>query len=198
MVDPTDLATLDHATKQFSQVLAPLRSEDLDGPTACGDWTIRDIANHVCGGALRYAHYMRGGTADGVAWTRAADHVGDNPRAVHDQSSAELRKLFARPGAGSIRAQHPMQTVSGDELLCMRVEELAVHAWDIASTLDPAATINPTLAAYVLDRGAEILQMQRSHGYFAEVALANEEAPAEAHLLAFTGRSMPQPPDGPR
>lgn len=192
MVVTTDLATLDRATQLFSQVLASLRPEDLDRPTACGEWTIRDIANHVCGGAMRYAHYMRGGTADEVAWTRAADHVGDRPRAVHEQGSAELRRLFAQPGAGSIRAHHQLQTVSGSELLYMRVEELAVHAWDIASTLDPTATIDPTLAAYVLDRGNSIIQMQRNHGYFAEVAPADTDAPAAVQLLALTGRSMPQ------
>lgn len=191
VLDSTDLDTLDRATQSFSQVLGSLDAEVLDRPTACGDWTVKDVANHVCGGALRYAHYLRGGMPEEIAWTRTADNVGDDPRAAHDNLSAELRTLFAQPGAGSIRAHHPMQTISGGELLRMRVAELAVHAWDIASTLDATSTIDNDLAAYILDRGASILQAQREHGYFADVERAHPDAPAPARLLALTGRSMP-------
>ena len=191
MLDSTDLDALDRATQSFSQVLASLDTDACDRPTACGDWTIKDVANHVCGGALRYAHYLRGGMPEGIVWTRAADNLGDDPRAAHDRLSAELRTLFAQPGAGLIRAHHPMQTVSGGGLLRMRVEELAVHGWDITSTLDPTSTIDNDLAVYILDRGALILQAQRDHGYFAEVEPANPDATAPARLLALTGRSMP-------
>jgi uncharacterized protein (TIGR03086 family) len=191
MLDSTDLDTLDRATQAFSQVLGSLDTDVLALPTACGDWTVNDVANHVCGGALRYAHYLRGGMPDEIAWTRTADNVGNDPRTAHDNLSAELRTLFAQSGAGSIRAHHPMQTVSGAVLLRMRVAELTVHAWDIASTLDATSTIDNDLAAYILDRAASILQAQREHGYFADVEPANPNAPAPARLLALTGRSMP-------
>jgi uncharacterized protein (TIGR03086 family) len=191
MLDSTDLDMLDRATQSFSQVLGSLVTDVLDRPTACGDWTINDVANHVCGGALRYTHYLRGGLPDEIAWTRTADNIGNDPRTVHDNLSAELRTLFAQPGAGSIRAHHPMLTVSGAVLLRMRVAELAVHAWDIASTLDAASTIDNDFAAYILDRGAPILRAQRERGYFADVEPADPEAPAQARLLALTGRSMP-------
>ncbi|MFL0276393.1 TIGR03086 family metal-binding protein [Mycobacterium sp. SMC-19] len=190
-VDSTDLDMLDHATQSFSLVLGSIDTEDFGRPTACGDWTIKEIASHVCGGALRYAHYLRGGLPDEIAWTRAADHVGNDPRTVHDKLSAELRTLFAQPGAGSVGAHHPMQTVSGAVLLRMRVAELAVHAWDMESTLDAASTLDDDLAAYLLDRAISILRAQREHGYFADVEPANPDAPAPARLLALTGRSMP-------
>ncbi|MGH3969675.1 MAG: maleylpyruvate isomerase N-terminal domain-containing protein, partial [Mycobacterium sp.] len=126
------------------------------------------VSNHVCGGALRYAHYLRGGMPEEIAWTRTADNVGDDPHATQDNLSAELRTPFAQPDAASIRTHHPMQTASGGALLRMRVVELAVHAWDIASTLDATSTIDNDLAAYILDRGASILQAQREHGYFCQ------------------------------
>lgn len=191
ILDSTDLDMLDRATQAFSQILGSLDTDVLDRPTACGDWTINDVANHVCGGALRYTHYLRGGLPDEIAWTRTADNIGNDPRTVHDNLSAELRTLFAQPGAGSIRAHHPMLTVSGAVLLRMRVAELAVHAWDIASTLDAASTIDNDFAAYILDRAAPILRAQRERGYFADVEPADPEAPAQARLLALTGRSMP-------
>ncbi len=191
MLDSTDLSALDRATESFSRVLASLDADVFDWRTACGDWTIRDVANHVCGGALRYAHYLRGGMPEGTFWTRTADNIGGDPRAAHDRLSAELRTLFAEPGSGSIHAHHPMQTVSGGALLRMRVAELAVHAWDITSALDPTSTIDNDLAVYILDRGASVLQAQRDHGYFAEVELANPDAAPAVRLLALTGRSRP-------
>lgn len=190
-LDSTDLDALDRATQSFSQVLRSLDTDVLDLHTACGDWTVKDVANHVCGGALRYAHYLRGGTPEEIAWTRAADNVGDDPCAAHDNVSAELRTLFAQPGAGSIRAHHHMQVVSGGVLLRMRVIELAVHAWDIASALDDTSTIDNDIAAYILDRAPSILRAQRERGYFADVEPASPGAPAPARLLALTGRSMP-------
>lgn len=191
MLDSTDLDSLDRATRAFSQVLGSLELDVLDRPTACGSWTIKDVANHVCGGALRYAHYLRGGMPGEIAWTRTADNAGNDPQAAHDNLSAELRTLFAQSGAGSLRAHHPMQTVSGAVLLRMRVAELAVHAWDIASTLDATSTIDNDLASYILDRATPILRAQREHGYFAHVEPANPDAPASARLLALTGRFMP-------
>ncbi|WP_185981776.1 TIGR03086 family metal-binding protein [Skermania sp. ID1734] len=189
MVDATDLAALDRATQQFSEVLASLGPDDLSQPSACDGWDVRDVANHVCGGALRYAHYLRGGMPDEIAWTRTADNAGDDPRAAHDQLSRELRTLFAQPSADTIRAHHPVQTVSGTELLYMRVEELAIHAWDISGALDASATIDEPLAAYILDRGTEVLRIQREHGYFAGSKAIGDDAPAAARLLALTGRA---------
>ncbi|MGH3629478.1 MAG: TIGR03086 family metal-binding protein [Sciscionella sp.] len=189
LLDSTDLDMLDRATRSFSQVLEPLDVTTLDRPTACGDWTVKDVANHVCGGALRYAHYLRGGMPEEIAWTRTADNVGNDPRAAHDNLSAELRTLFAQPAAGSIRAHHPMQTVSGGALLRMRAVELAVHGWDIASTLDATSTIDNDLAVYLLDRAASILRAQRERGYFADVEPAGQHATASAQLLALSGRS---------
>lgn len=191
MLDSTDLDALDLATQSFSQVLGSMEVVFFDHPTACGDWTVKDVANHVCGGALRYAHYLRGGMPEDIAWTRTSDNVGNDPHAAHDNLSAELRTLFAKPGAGSIRAHHPMQTVSGGTLLRMRVAELAVHAWDIANALDASSTIDNDLAVYILNRGASILQVQREHGYFANVGPADPQAPAPVRLLYLTGRSMP-------
>jgi uncharacterized protein (TIGR03086 family) len=190
-VDSIDLDTLDRATQAFSQVLGSLDVAAYDRRTACGDWTVKDIANHVCGGALRYAHYLRGAMPEEIAWTRTADNVGDDPQATHDNLSAKLRTLFAEPSAGSIRAHHPMQTVSGATLLRMRVTELTVHAWDIASALDATSTIDDNLAAYILHRGASILRVQREHGHFIDVGPADPHAPAPARLLSLTGRSMP-------
>ncbi|MGW6375754.1 TIGR03086 family metal-binding protein [Rhodococcus sp. NPDC055112] len=189
VLEPEDLDALDRATQSFSQVLGSLDAAELSRPTTCGDWTIKDVANHVCGGAVRYAHYLRGGMPEGAVWTRTADHVGDDPRVAHEHLSAELRTLFAQPDAGSIRAHHPMKTVSGGALLRMRVEELVVHAWDIESTLDAESSIDNALAVYILDRGAAILQTQREHGYFADVEPAGRHAAAPERLLASTGRS---------
>jgi uncharacterized protein (TIGR03086 family) len=189
-LDSIDLDALDRATHSFSQVLGSLDVVVLGRPTGCGDWTVKDVANHVCGGALRYAHYLRGGMPDEIAWTRAADNVGDDPRAAHDNLSAALRTLFAQPGAGTIRAHHPMQTISGGVLLRMRTAELAVHGWDIASALDATSTIDNGIAAYILDRGAQILRVQREHGYFADVEPVDPHAPASARLLSLTGRSI--------
>lgn len=191
MLDSTDLAALDLATRSFSQVVGSLDVAVFDCPTVCGDWTVKDVANHVCGGALRYAHYLRGGMPEGIGWTRTSDNVGNDPHTAHESLSAELRTLFVQPGAGSIRAHHPMQTVSGATLLRMRVAELAVHAWDIANALDASSTIDNDLAVYILDRGASILQVQREHGYFADVEPADPRATAPVRLLHLTGRSMP-------
>lgn len=121
----------------------------------------------------------------------SAAEVGDDPQAAHDNLSAKLRTLFAQSGAGSIRAHHPMQTISGGALLRMRVAELTVHAWDIANTFDATSTIDNGLAVYILDSGASILRVQREHGYFADVGPPDPHALASARLLALTGRSIP-------
>ncbi|MFY2859689.1 maleylpyruvate isomerase N-terminal domain-containing protein [Mycobacterium sp. THU-M104] len=50
LVDATDLDALDRATQAFSQLLRSLEPATMQRRTDCGDWTVNDVANHVCGG----------------------------------------------------------------------------------------------------------------------------------------------------
>ena len=50
-----DAATYDRALYATKAVVAGTRKEQLDDPTPCSDWSVRDLLNHVINGCLAWA-----------------------------------------------------------------------------------------------------------------------------------------------
>lgn len=186
MISDDDLQRLDLATDVFGQLLS---EQHLIGsqPSRCEGWSTRDVANHVLGGSIRYAHYFTVGDPAEVAWSRTADHAGDDPSSAHHELAAALRREFVRHRDDRIVLHHPLEDVDASTLLVMRVQELVLHGWDIASVIDPDVEMDPGLCRFLLDRGESVRAMLREHG-----AIGPETKPAGAWLtsqvLAAWGR----------
>ncbi|MFD4369488.1 maleylpyruvate isomerase family mycothiol-dependent enzyme [Rhodococcus sp. NPDC058521] len=186
MISDDDLQLLDCATGVFGQLLS---AERLIGsqPSRCPGWSTHDVANHVLGGAIRYTNYFPDGDPSKIVWSRTAEHLGDDPRKSHDDLAQALRREFVRHRDDGIILHHPVQDVDAPTLLVMRVQELVIHAWDIASITDPAVEIEPALGRFLLDRGEPVRTILRAPG-----ALGPETDPSGTGLtervLAAWGR----------
>lgn len=178
MISDGDLEKLDLATETFEGVL---RGEDAIGPqpSRCPGWSTRDVANHVLGGAIRYAHYFSGVDPAEIAWSRTADHVGDDPAGAHRKLADALRREFVDHRDDGIVLHHPLQDVGAPTLLVMRVQELVFHGWDIASVAEPGIELDPSLCRFLLDGGETVRTMLRTHG-----VLGHGTTPAGGGLTA--------------
>jgi len=187
MITDEDLRMLDHATATFEQILTTDGALG-DLPSRCAGWSTRDVANHVLGGAIRYTHYFTGGSGDDVAWTRTADHAGDDAVAVHRTLCAALRDEFvAHRDDADLALHHPIRDVDVVTLLVLRVQELVLHGWDIASVTAPGTELDPDLCRYLLDRGAPVRAMLRDGGKLGAALTPDGDGPAAA-VLAEWGR----------
>ncbi|WP_182358775.1 maleylpyruvate isomerase N-terminal domain-containing protein [Tomitella gaofuii] len=186
-ITDADLRLLTRATDGFGAVLA---RTDLTGDDAgrCAGWTLRDVANHVLGGAIRYQHYFSGGDPAEVAWSRTADHAGGDAAAAHRRVSAMLNDRITEHRGSAITLHHPLADIDVPTLLVLRVQELVLHGWDIASVAAPSVTIDPALGVFLLERGASVRTLLRDHGALGPEHDPGAEADLTARVLAAWGR----------
>ena len=69
MVAMTDspVDQLAKALDQAEQALGTVSDDNLDNPTPCSDWTVRQLADHVAAGPGRWVQMMRGEEVDWAA-----------------------------------------------------------------------------------------------------------------------------------
>lgn len=186
MISDDDMRMLDRATESFGRILSRPGAIG-PRPSRCAEWSTREVANHVLGGAIRYAHYFSGGDPAEIAWSRTADHLGDDAPAAHRELASALRDQLDRHRDDGIVLHHPIQDVDATTLLVLRVQELVLHGWDIASAAEPSVELDPQLCAFLLERGEPVRAMLREAGSLATPATPVDDSPT-ARVLAACGR----------
>ena len=168
-----DLATLDRALNQLDGLLQSVRPTDLDRPTPCTDWSVRQLLGHVVQGPANFATSVRGGTPD---WSASAD-LPEDWSAAFRSNADDLRAAWA---------EHP-DAEGGPGF---QTAELAVHAWDLAQALgrDPGE-LDPAVAEAAHATMSAALTPEGRGSAFKPEQGAGEGAGAYERLAAFAGRS---------
>jgi uncharacterized protein (TIGR03086 family) len=181
-----DYATLDrHATESMRARLANLTVADLDRPSGCSGWDIRNLLSHLVGGNIRFAQALRGEPAD---WpTRDAEPVL-TPLAEFDTSAAEL----ASAAAGLDDPRRIVHLAAGDPPAFFAVgvhgADMLVHAWDLAVATGQDRTLDPALceaAMAVIERYPSSFW---GPGQFFAPRIQIDSTEPQDRLLAFSGR----------
>ncbi|SBT43807.1 TIGR03083 family protein [Micromonospora auratinigra] len=159
---------------RLEQELRDLTGADLDRPTRCPPWTVRDLLAHVATGVGRLAD-MLAGPAPERAEVDAAGYFGAakfTPQVDRDRIDSARRQApagvpevvagFARawratdaavaaaPAGRLVRTRHG-DAMTLTEFLRTRVVEVGVHGLDLADALDRRAWLTPTAAEVVAD-----------------------------------------------
>ncbi len=170
MPDPTtfahNIAVLRDETDRISTYLAGLPADSWTLPTACEAWQVQDVVAHLVGVAEFYAGNVSRGlegdteppdgrppagsitaamAADGVALRAVAERkqLGDRLLEQFRAANAHLVELLAglQPEAQTVLCYHPGGMTQAQQFIDLRLKELAVHEWDIRSSLEPSASL---------------------------------------------------------
>jgi uncharacterized protein (TIGR03086 family) len=179
---------LDRATVGFHDLLATVSDEEWDRPTPNPGWSVRDLVSHVVGGNRRYLVLLSGAPTVEVEKLRGGDHLGDDPLAAFDQTSADVATAFRQPGALDQTVHHRKGDRSGDDLLTMRILEHSLHGWDLATALGRDADIDPAVVAVLLDRVSHDALIRSGYPGEPEAARPADQGPQQ-RLLVLTGRA---------
>lgn len=177
----------------FRQRLAEVEIGDWARPTPCDEWSVRDLVNHVVGGNVRYAMILAGEALDTVVRTREQDWLGPDPLAAFDVELARVTEAFSAPGILGAVVRHPrLGAMTGSELRVLRVNELTVHAWDLARAIGSDDRLDEQVVSWLLERLEPLLAT------VAPSALSEpgppDDVPAaspQARLLRRFGRAAP-------
>jgi uncharacterized protein (TIGR03086 family) len=186
-----DADDLQRAVTSSRAVLASVRPEQMDDPTPCQSWKVRDLINHMIDAPSFAATVMENGRwitqgdepVDHAAGDYMADYVAATSRAVAS---------FRAEGAMSKTLNLPFGEMPAAAFLYIATGDAFVHGWDLARATGFSADFDPELAAELLEAIRPLLpdQMRGAEGtapFGPEVSVA-VETPAVDRLAAFLGR----------
>lgn len=162
--------------------LAGLPEEALCRPSACDLWEVRDVLGHLIGGAERQIDSMRRGLqgdaspppgfvpmdAATLSSTNARrdierrERLGDQLLPAFAARYQELGELLGglAPEDWAASCWHARRGVmTAGEYLDLRIQELAIHDWDIRSAFEPGAGLDPESVPVLLDIAPAWLRM---------------------------------------
>lgn len=175
---------LDEILPLLDKLVAPLDAAQLDAPTACASFAVRQVLEHMIGGATVFAAAFRG-QEPSVAPT-TADPVTAFPIAM-----AELRAAVSSPGALERTIAAPFGQVPGDTFARFVAMDGLVHGWDIATATgqpyDPPAEVVAQVDGFARQA---ISDDMRDGDTFAAAVEPPVGASPIVRLAAFTGRAV--------
>jgi uncharacterized protein (TIGR03086 family) len=181
----TPLDDFDLAATAVTSLVGALGDDQWALPTACADWDVRAVVNHLAHGNAKVAFWAGSGppAPDG-------DYLGASPASAFASSVAAARAVLAEPGLFSRQVTTPLGEVPGVFLVHMRVNEYLAHGWDLADATGQPTDLAPDLASRALEQWRARFGSTPRHpgGPFGPEVPARPEATPADRLAAFLGR----------
>ena len=186
-----DLITaLDEVGTEFARLVEGTRPEQLDDTTPCTEFAVRDVIEHVTGGATMFASAFATGSVpdDVLGRVMAGGLLGDDPSAAFAAASEQVREAYHAPGALDGVVALPWGEMTREGAMGLAVFDVAVHAWDLARATGQDLQLSDALALEILAL-AHGMGIDGGRGVmFADEIVIVETAPAWDRVAAFTGR----------
>lgn len=179
-----------HALDQTGRLIHALTPDQLDLPTPCDDFTVRQLLGHLIAVERRVVHIAHGGSPFDV--TSQIDEVpGDDWAAAWDESRTPLDAALAEEGVLDRVFDHPAGKFPGRQAIFAYVSEMAVHGWDLAMAVGRRDELDETLAAGAFGPVKQFLpaQPRGERVPFAAVVEVPEDARAYDQLVGWMGRN---------
>ncbi|BCJ59121.1 TIGR03086 family metal-binding protein [Micromonospora endophytica] len=164
-------------------VVQAITDDQLDLPTPCREYAVRDLLNHLYEVVVNFQDLAAHKT---VAWADKPDHLADGWR---DRFAAEIRRLveaWSDPASeeGVSSGMGMPQSVLGGMVLL----DLTVHGWDLAVATGQEYEPSPRVLPMLQDLAGQLGPQARQLGVFAEPVPVDATLPDLPRLLALTGR----------
>jgi uncharacterized protein (TIGR03086 family) len=184
--------TMQRVIGQTRMIVDGVPANDLGKPTLCTAWTVRDVINHITGGATMFAECISDGSIadDRMAELFGGDNVGDDYKGAFARATDKVMATFDEPGMMDKMVKLPFGEMPAGIALNIAVFDVTTHAADIASatgqTIEDQELLETALAV-----GREIIGPDmRKPGMFDAERAVGADAGVTERLLAFAGRKV--------
>ncbi|MEU8161407.1 TIGR03086 family metal-binding protein [Micromonospora parva] len=176
-------------------VVRGISDDQLDLPTPCQDYLVRDLLNHLFQVVINFQDLAE---KRQVEWAEKPDHLADGWRDRFEVETGRLIAAWSKPSTlegVSPGMGMPQSVVGGMALL-----DLIVHGWDLAVATGQPYHPAPEAVAELHALVEQLGPTARKMGVFADPVppATPTETPTSdlAHLLTQTGRTpaWPQTP----
>ncbi len=182
------LSRFNSAAAEFDRRVRAIQPDQWHHPTACAEWDVRALVNHLVTEQLWAPLLLDGATVDDVGDRFEGDQLGADPVTAWASAAATAREAFAAPGAlrRSVELSYGRRPALG---YCQEMTmDLAVHAWDLARGITADEHLDEDLVDDVLAFIEPQVEQLASSGLFAPPVAVGADADAQTRLLALLGR----------
>jgi uncharacterized protein (TIGR03086 family) len=185
-MDPVQL--LSRVVANTATVVDTLEPDQLDLPTPCTEWSVRDLLNHLVGGH-HWSAAVVSGTTPGAGGGESTDLVGDDPAAAYAGSSRVLLDAFSTPGALERTCATPAGDMPGARWINFPLFDTYVHGWDLTRATGAGAVFPDELTEPVLGfvRAAFVMP-EWPAAVLDEPIGGHDSSPLMDQLVAYLGR----------
>jgi uncharacterized protein (TIGR03086 family) len=184
----TPIEQLSQILPTVSDVVDRIEPDQLDNPTPCSQFTVRDVLDHmlVLGSAFAYA--FRGEEAPTM---EPPPRDGRVPAAEFRKTMDGLLDAVQSPGAMKRTVASPLGEMPGETFARLVAFDGLIHGWDLARSTRQEYRIADTVVAHVdqFARGA-ITDGMRDGDTFKVATTAPNGASRLEQLAAFSGRTL--------
>jgi uncharacterized protein (TIGR03086 family) len=187
-MEPLDL--LMRTATEYRSRLTEVPADRWEDTSVCGDWTVRDVADHIVGGN-RFAVALLDGasTAEAIGAAQTGSFEGD-PIELFDETAAAQLAAFEGDGALERIVHHPAGDMPGAAFIGFRAGDLLLHGWDLARSTGGDETLPSDLAEAIHAVYVPTVDTARAIGIFADTGTqVPDDAPIGQRLLVLTGRA---------
>ncbi|MBM0277980.1 TIGR03086 family metal-binding protein [Micromonospora tarensis] len=181
------------AAPRTVDVVRGIADDQLDLPTPCRDYLVRDLLNHLFQVVVNFQALAE---KRQVEWADKPDHLGDGWRDRFEVETGRLVRAWSDPSmleGVSPGMGMPQSVVGGMALL-----DLTVHGWDLAVATGQPYHPDPDAVTGLHALVEQLGPTARKMGVFADPppTPAAGPTPGLAHLLTQTGRTPTWPQHG--
>jgi uncharacterized protein (TIGR03083 family) len=190
------LETLRSSVAHLGAVVERLDPADFDRQAYPSEWSIADVLSHIGSGAVILARQF-----DDIVGGRASDQ--DFNQSVWDEwnakppaaqvadaliaDSALLERLESLPDDRRDQFQFSMGPMNFDfaGFVGLRLNEHALHTWDVEVAFDPAATLSDEVAGVVVDNLEMIVRFTGKPSGATRIVRVHTNNPSRNLVLSF-------------
>jgi uncharacterized protein (TIGR03086 family) len=186
------IAMMNKVLGETSRIVEEIEPEQLDNPTPCEGWTVRDVLNHVTGGADMFAVAAAEGKVpdEQLGQFMGGDNLGSDYKGSFAAASARAMKAFSPPDIADKMITLPFGEMPAGVAVNFAIFDVTTHTWDLAKGTGQSTDLDPEVLAAALEAAQLMLNDDfRALGLFAEAVPVPEDAPLQDRLAGLTGRT---------
>ena len=181
---------LGEVVPRLGALVARVQPGDLPLATPCAGWTIRDLLNHLVGGASMYAAALGGAPVRDLSG-RLPDVVGDDPQGAFGSAVDTFGAATQQPGAMDRVLVLPVGAMTGRTFLRFAAFDLLVHTWDLGRALGEDVEVPSEVVEPIAAFARHVLEPWPRDGVtFRSAEPAPPGATALQRLVAYSGRTV--------
>jgi uncharacterized protein (TIGR03086 family) len=182
---------LQRVVDETTRIVDHVRDDQLGNATPCTEWSVRDVLNHITGGATMFAISAEQGKVpdEQIGQLLGGDNLGNDYKGAW--GTAAKRAMGAFDGLDLSKVVTlPFGEMPAGIALNIAIFDVATHAADLATSTgqDIADT---DLLETALEFGRQMIGAElRDAGLFGPEQPCPADAPVTDRLFAFSGRTV--------